>query len=132
MSTSDVCAVSFRNLPRRRFTPEFKRRVVEHLLSSGRAVAEVARDHDLHPSLLGNWRRDYRRSTAQPPSGDSDTRWLPVHVDAPTFSCQARPEHDAVAESAPACLRVDLPKGSLTVYAQCPEHLLRLAVQVLR
>lgn len=46
--------------PRRRFTPEFKRDAVELVLSTGRPIAEVAKELDLYDSTLGNWVRQER------------------------------------------------------------------------
>ena len=40
---------------RRTFTDEFKAQAVELVLSSGKTVAEVARDLDLTASGLGGW-----------------------------------------------------------------------------
>ena len=42
----------YRNLPRRRFSREFKREVVEMLIEEAATVAEVAREYDLHPNQL--------------------------------------------------------------------------------
>jgi transposase len=43
--------------PRRKFTPEFKRDAVELVLSTGRPIAEVAKELGLYDSSLGNWVR---------------------------------------------------------------------------
>ena len=42
---------------RRKFTEEFKRDAVELVRSTGRPIAEVARELDLYDSTLGNWVR---------------------------------------------------------------------------
>lgn len=47
---------------RRKFTDEFKAQAVELVLSSGKTVAEVARDLDLTASGLGEW---VKRAQAQ-------------------------------------------------------------------
>ncbi len=41
--------------PRRIFTDEFKAGAVRLVLDEGKEVADVARDLDLAPSVLGNW-----------------------------------------------------------------------------
>jgi len=51
----------YRNQPRRRFSREFKREVVELLLEQAATVAEVARTYDLHPNQLCRWRTEYFR-----------------------------------------------------------------------
>jgi transposase len=43
--------------PRRKFSPEFKRDAVELVLSTGRPIAELAKELDLYDSTLGNWVR---------------------------------------------------------------------------
>ena len=45
---------------RRRFSEEFKRDAVELVVSSGRSIAEVARELGIYDSSLGNWVRRYR------------------------------------------------------------------------
>ena len=52
---------NYRNQPRRRFSREFKREVVELLLEQAATVAEVARAYDLHPNQLCRWRTEYFR-----------------------------------------------------------------------
>ena len=45
---------------RRGFTKEFKRDAVELVRSSGRPIAEVARELGIYDSTLGNWVRQER------------------------------------------------------------------------
>lgn len=40
---------------RRKFTPEYKAEVVDLVISSGRPVAEIARDLGINEGTLGNW-----------------------------------------------------------------------------
>jgi transposase len=40
---------------RRKFTPEYKAEAVELVISSGRPVAEIARDLGINEGTLGNW-----------------------------------------------------------------------------
>jgi transposase len=42
---------------RRQFTPEFKRDAVELVRTSGRPIAEIARELGIYDSTLGNWVR---------------------------------------------------------------------------
>jgi transposase len=42
---------------RRQFTPEFKRDAVELVRTSGRPIAEIARELGVYDSTLGNWVR---------------------------------------------------------------------------
>jgi transposase len=45
---------------RRQFTPEFKRDAVELVRTSGRPIAEIARELGIYGSTLGNWVRQDR------------------------------------------------------------------------
>jgi transposase len=45
---------------RRRFTAEFKRDAVELVRTSGRPIAEIARELGIYDSTLGNWVRQDR------------------------------------------------------------------------
>jgi transposase len=45
---------------RRQFTAEFKRDAVELVRSSGRPIAEIARELGIYDSTLGNWVRQNR------------------------------------------------------------------------
>lgn len=40
---------------RRKFDPEFKDGAVRLVLDTGRPIAEIAREIDVHPGTLGNW-----------------------------------------------------------------------------
>ncbi len=44
---------------RREFTRDFKVSVVREL-ESGKSMAELCREHELHPSLVSKWQRDWR------------------------------------------------------------------------
>ena len=45
---------------RRQFTPEFKHDAVELVRTSGRPIAEIARELGIYDSTLGNWVRQDR------------------------------------------------------------------------
>lgn len=47
------------SLKRRQFTREFKLQVI-HELEAGKALAQAAREYQLHPSLLAKWRTAHR------------------------------------------------------------------------
>jgi transposase len=63
---------------RRRFSRDYKARVVEETLSEGAVISEVARRHGLTPQQLFAWRR-----SAQQPAKDDASRpaFAPVVVD---------------------------------------------------
>jgi transposase len=43
---------------RRRFTREFKIGLLQEI-ESGKSLAEVCRENDLHPSLVSKWKKEY-------------------------------------------------------------------------
>lgn len=45
------------NKPKRTLTPEFKFQVVIESLKEEKSQAEIAREYDLHPQLITNWKR---------------------------------------------------------------------------
>ncbi len=67
---------------RRRFTEEFKGRIVEETLAPGAVVSEVARRHGLTPQQLFGWRRQARQPVA-PGSGAAAARFVPAVLEAP-------------------------------------------------
>src|SRR5258705_13397297 len=58
---------------RRRFDQDFKDGAVDIVLTSGRAVAEVARDLGINEGTLGNW-VDKRRKSQKPGALSEDER----------------------------------------------------------
>lgn len=48
---------------RRRFTPEFKHRIVAACKEPGASVARVAREHDLNANLVHKWIRQAKANT---------------------------------------------------------------------
>jgi transposase len=67
---------------RRRWTAAEKLQIAEESLSSGLSVAEFARRRDIHPNLLHLWRRQMK--TGELPARDSEARFVPVAVAAPS------------------------------------------------
>ena len=45
--------------PRKRFTRDFKLRVLGEL-NSGKSTAELSRLHEVHPNVILRWQREYR------------------------------------------------------------------------
>lgn len=127
MSESKIAAVSYRNLPRRCFTREFKHRVVEQLLDSGLTVAEVAREHELHPNQLCRWRNEYRHEPGSLPAPASAPALLPV---VPTSEPAARPVSGPVMGE--VGLRISLASGQIHVLNGCAPELLRVTIEALQ
>jgi transposase len=51
---------------RRKFSAQFKAEAVQLVLQSGRPIAEIARELQIHDGTLGNWVNDWRRENPEP------------------------------------------------------------------
>jgi transposase-like protein len=51
---------------RRQFSPQYKAEAVQMVISTGRPIAEVARDLGIHDGTLGNWVNAWRREHPEP------------------------------------------------------------------
>ena len=51
---------------RRKFSPQFRAEAVQMVISTGRPIAEVARDLGIHDGTLGNWVNAWRREHPEP------------------------------------------------------------------
>jgi|SRR6185503_12698489 len=54
---------------RRKFTPEFKLQVLAEI-TAGKSVAQAAREHQLHPTLIGRWQKLHRQYSDRAFSGN--------------------------------------------------------------
>lgn len=61
MAAEISAARTFRNEPRRTFSAQYKRELVEIVLASPTSLARVAREHDLNQNQLTRWRREYEQ-----------------------------------------------------------------------
>jgi transposase len=59
---------------RRQFTAEFKRDAVELVRTTGRPIAEIARELGIYDSTLGNWVRQDRINRGGPDGLSTDDR----------------------------------------------------------
>jgi transposase len=67
---------------RRRFSDDYKTRIVEATLAPGAVVSEVARRHGLSPQQLFGWRRQARQPVATSPAATSTDPAAPQFVPA--------------------------------------------------
>jgi transposase len=83
---------------RRRFSLEYKRRVVEETLSGPESVSVVARRHDLNTNLLFTWRRQYQRGALEGGTGQ-DLALVPIKIGLPACSrTEPMPQPEAELE----------------------------------
>lgn len=57
--------------PRRRYSVEFKRQVVQESFAPGASIARVAMAHGINANLLHTWRWQYRRDIASGVAGEA-------------------------------------------------------------
>jgi transposase len=143
MPAAQICSSSYRNQPRRRFTQAYKAQVVEQLLSDqSLTVAQVAREHDVHPNQLCRWRREYHAANlpalTEPVRGRSDmcagVELVPVGI---ITEPRARaPERPTVASGPMASdavvLRITVAGGTIEITNACDPVRLEAVLQVLR
>ena len=136
MNSTHTSTDAYRRLSRRHFTKDFKRSVVEHLLSNELTVAEVAREHDLHPNQLCRWRNEYQRQQQETNSAKyQDTSFLPVTVTKqsltnPKMTINEQDPHRP--DQTQVVLTITLPKGNLQFHHQCPTQLLSMVIEALK
>lgn len=54
---------------RRKFTREFKLQILAEI-AAGKSVAQAAREHQLHPTLIGRWQKQHRQYQGRAFSGN--------------------------------------------------------------
>src|SRR5262245_47722637 len=59
------------SLKRRQFTKEFKQQVLREI-EAGKSVAQAAREHQLHPNCIGQWKRQFARYGEKAFSGNGN------------------------------------------------------------
>lgn len=112
---------------RRRWTAAEKSRVIEATLAPGVSVAEVARQHGLHPNQLHVWRRQARSDAAPGSRGATPPRFAAVEI-AP-LNAAAPAENSATSESAPFLIEIVLCNGRVLRVPEsvAPSYVARLA-----
>ena len=93
---------------RRRFTAEFKARIVADCQQPGASVARIALDHGLNANLVHKWIRAVRKQdiTPTPPA------FLPIALPAQP----PQPQTSGIGES----IRVEIPHASGSVVVNWP------------
>ena len=74
-----------RSGPRRKYTVDEKRSMVEETQVHGASVPEVAQRHGVNANLLSVWRRLYRRGLLTSELRSGTSALLPVEVSTPTM-----------------------------------------------
>lgn len=96
---------------RRRWSISEKLRIVEESLSSEASVAEVARQHDVHPNLLHHWRRQARTGVLGRRAATGSTAGE-VHFAAVAMTPDERVLSAPAAGSAPGVIEIEFASGA--------------------
>ncbi|WP_420993647.1 IS66 family insertion sequence element accessory protein TnpA [Cupriavidus sp. 30B13] len=116
----------YRREPRRRFSAEYKCRMVQTLLSSTMSLARFAREHDLNHNQLARWRREYEQGTYGP-MAQAGVEFVPACV-GPIGSSSSQV---ASCTGAIATVELHLAKGRIVMH-DVGVDCLRALVEALR
>ncbi|MCK9504184.1 MAG: transposase [Porticoccaceae bacterium] len=124
---------TYRSLSRRRYSRDFKRSLAQQLVDgeSSLTLAQLARTHDIHPNLLGKWRREYLQGKLgeQTKPSMAEQSFLPVTITSPA----TLPERaDVAAALMVSSLELRLRKGSIVLEGSFTVDVLRDLVEALQ
>ena len=99
----DVASMASQVKPRRRFSVQYKRQIVEETLSGETSVSLVARQHDINANQVFKWRREYQQGLFA--DKYSDQPLIPIGVTSGTTSQITK---SSVREEVPATGRLEI------------------------
>ena len=67
------------SLKRRQFSREFKLEIIAEV-ESGKSIAQVAREHQIHPITIGNWRKEFSAYGREAFAGNGNTYKLEARI----------------------------------------------------
>ncbi len=67
------------SLKRRQFSREFKLEIIAEV-ESGKSIAQVAREHQIHPITIGNWRKEFSEYGGEAFAGNGNTYKLEARI----------------------------------------------------
>jgi transposase len=109
--------------PRRRYTADFRRQVVEQTMVPGASVAKIALDHRLNTNLVFKWRRDQlRRLAGVAPA----PKMLPVMLEASPM-LDGKPAQRVAA----SVIEIELAAGRIRLKGAVDIEALRAVVDLL-
>jgi transposase len=119
---------------RKRYTKEFKQRLVRLSLAPGASAAKIALKHQINTHLLFKWRRRYLREMSGPAA--EAMKLLPVTVRQSSEELQ-QPAQAAKRARPSRCgscgtLEIELPEARIVAKGDVAIELLRSAVQIVR
>lgn len=113
-----------RQLPRKQYSIDFKREVVEQSFERNASIAAIARENGINANILWRWRHEYEAGKF---GSIEKATFLPVTID--------QPEVASVKDTAPeptGYLELQIGAARLTVHGN-PNHLvLKCVIEALR
>ena len=91
--------------PRRRFSPDFKARILEACSRTDASIADIARQHDLTADRIRRWQRGLGVSQVSRVL-NTTTGFVPVRIEPPM--------------SPQASLRIEVHRGDTLIKIDCP------------
>jgi transposase len=110
-SEATVDSLGRRTGPRRHYTLEQKREIVEATRVAGASVASVSRAHGINHNVVFGWRRLYDQGLLVEDKRAVRARLLPVRIETPTIVA-GREAQPAVERDALRCATVELQLAS--------------------
>jgi transposase-like protein len=122
-----------RSGPRRKYTVDEKRSMVEETRVRGASVPEVAQRHGVNANLLSVWRRLYRRGLLKCEVRSTQSALLPVKVSTPTMLPDERAGvPKALKRERPVSVEVEFAGGQrLRIHGAVDRPLLRELIAAL-
>jgi len=114
--------------PARKFSKEFKRRVVEQSQVGGATVAIVARENGIREALLWRWRREYDAGKFDAPP--EQVNFLPLGIQAPTDEHHVNRSNDSPMPS--GYLELHLGSARVLIHGSPDRQTLANVIEALR
>jgi transposase len=123
---------TFRNEPRRRFSTQYKRELVEMVMASPLSLARLAREHELNHNQLARWRREYEQGKYAV-NGATDISLLAVCMDEASSALeQVTPASRSLPErDVGVSVELHLAKGRVVING-IDEHTLRRLIETMQ
>ena len=97
---------------RRRFSDDYKTRIVEETLAPGAVVSEVARRHGLAPQQLFGWRRQARQPISTDPAAP---QFVPAVIEAQLPEATVRRSRGPARQADRTCGIIEIELDGVTV-----------------
>lgn len=131
MTTEISTPRTFRNEPRRSFSAQYKRELVEMVLASPTSQARLAREHGLNQNQLARWRREYERGKYAAPDMKA-AALVPVCVTVtPAVAIPPAQAPVSVNPDTSLSVQLHLPKGTVSING-ISEPLLRRLIEAMQ